>query len=370
MSKKLCFRPSLLGVLIAGLMVNGTAFAVNEVEPNDTAATAQQLVIGSDGTAQVSGIVGTGSDPAVNDVDIYSFVALPGSAVTIDIDGGMLDAACTEGVDTTLTLIKPDGSVLAQSTDGDTLDDGTVCGWDPLIGFPQQVALVDGGTYYIVVTGWQDQVFGLDTVVLPPPETNSNGPYSLLVSVTPPQAAPNPTPTPQPDPAPTPQPDPNPTPQPDPNPAPTPQPDPNPTTPPLPPQTQHISIDVRPGSRDIVPLNPNAKGTLPVALLSSKDFNALTVDQKSLRFGATGNEDSFVRCNSTRERADVNHDGFPDLVCHFDMRKANFQLGDAQAHVTGTNAGTPFDGQGYLKVVPGSRHKHHDKNDKHDKRGR
>ena len=361
MSKKLCFRPRLLAALIAGLMVNGVAFAVNEVEPNDTAASAQQLVIGSDGTAQVSGVVGNAVEPFVNDADIYSFVARAGSAVTIDIDGGMLDAACALGVDTSLTLIKPDGTILAQSIDGDTLDAGTVCGFDPLIGFPQQVTLPVDGTYYIVVTGWQDQVFGLGTIVFAPPTTNSNGPYALLVSVTAPASQPAPSPAP------------TPAPQPDPTPTPTPPP---PPPLPLPPQTQHITIDVRPGSRDIVPLNPNGHGTLPVALLSSKDFNALTVDQKSLRFGATGDEDSLVRCNSTRERTDVNHDGRPDLVCHFDIRKANFQLGDAQAHVTGTNAGTPFDGQGYLKVVPGKRHKHHDRDDRddrddrHDKRGR
>ena len=354
MTKKLCIRPSLLGVLIAGLMVNGAAFAVNEVEPNNAAASAQQLVIGSNGTAQVSGIVGTGLDSREYDVDIYSFVARAGSAVTIDIDGGM-DAACASGVDASLTLIKPDGSVLAQNTDGGTLDEGTLCDYDPLIGFPQQVNLPVDGTYYIVVTGWQDEVFNLGTVVFSPPTVNSNGPYTLLVSVTAPATPPDPIP--QPDPTPTPQPAPTPTPQPDPTPAPE----------PLPQQTQHITIDVRPGSRDIVPLNPEGHGTLPVALLSSKNFNALTVDQDSLRFGATGDEDSLVRCNKAMQRTDVNHDGFPDLVCHFDMQKANFQLGDAQAHVTGTNAGTPFDGQGYLKVVPGKRHKHRDRHEHHDR---
>ena len=365
MSKKLCIRPSLLGVLIGGLIVNGAAFAVNEVEPNNAAASAQQLVIGTNGTAQVSGVVGSSVDSRDNDVDIYSFVARAGSAVTVDIDGGM-DAACQSGVDASLTLIKPDGTVLAQNPDGGTLDEGTLCDFDPLIGFPQQVNLPVDGTYYIVVTGWQDEVFSLGTVVFSPPTVNSNGPYTLLVSVTAPAS---PDPTPQPDPTPTPQPDPTPTPTPDPTPTPEPE--------PLPPQTQHITIDVRPGSRDIVPLNPNGHGTVPVALLSSKDFNALTVDQDSLRFGATGDEDSLVRCNKPSQRADVNHDGFADLVCHFDMQKANFQLGDAQAHVTGTNAGTPFDGQGYLKVVPGKRHKHgdrhehrHDKRDRHDWRNR
>lgn len=317
MTKKLCIRSTLIGMLITA---NGAALAVNEIEPNDTPASAQQLVIGSDGTAQVTGIIGISSSSLVDDVDFYSFRGYANNAVTIDIDGGMLDADCIVGLDSTLTLLAPDGTVLAQSTDNFVLDDGSVCGFDPRI--DNQNLPVDG-TYLIAVTGNQDVVLSANSIVLGPLGANSNGPYTMLISGV---NAPAPQPAPVPQPVPAPQ-----------------------------PQVQHINIEVRPGSREIVPLNPAAKGVLPVALLSSTVFNALNVDTGSLRFGATGKEDSLVRCN--KEGVDVNHDGLPDLLCQFDNQKAKFQVGDTQAFVTGTNASKAFDGQGWLKVVAGKRRK-------------
>lgn len=309
MTKKFCIRSTLISMLITA---SGAALAVNEIEPNDTPASAQQLTVGSDGTAQVTGIIGTSSSSQVDDIDFYSFRGYANNAVTIDIDGGMLDADCVVGLDSTLTLLAPDGTVLAQSADNFVLDDGSVCGLDPRI--DNQNLPVDG-TYLIAVTGNQDVVLSADSIVLGPLGINSNGPYTMLLSgvIAP---APQPVPAPQ-------------------------------------PQVQHINIEVRPGSKEVVPLNPAAKGILPVALLSSAVFNALNVDTRSLRFGATGKEDSLVRCN--KEGADVNHDGLPDLVCQFDNQKAHFQLGDTQAFVSGTNAGKPFDGQGWLKVVAGKR---------------
>lgn len=134
------------------------------------------------------------------------------------------------------------------------------------------------------------------------------------------------------------------------------------------PPVQQISIDVKPGNDNVTVLDADgaehpaavrgvARGHLPVALLSSKNddgvvvFDATKVDQSTLRFGATGKEDSLVSCNGGRG-VDVNHDGLPDLICHFDMKKANFALTESEGTLTGkTGDGKDFEGTGWLKVV-------------------
>ena len=107
---------------------------------------------------------------------------------------------------------------------------------------------------------------------------------------------------------------------------------------------------------------------MPVALLSSDTFNALDVDQSSLKFGETGNESSLIRCE--RHGVDVNRDKRPDLICFFDFAKANFQPGDTEGKVTGTtNSGQAFEGSAWLKIMTGRRHLNdHDK--KHDRNHR
>ncbi len=302
MTKKLAIRSLLAAAFTTGLMVNAVAYAVNEVEPNDKPSSAQELVIGSEGTVEATGMIGSASGVPVHDIDFYRFEGHAQDVMTIDIDAGMLDADCTFGLDSTLTLLGPDGSGITKNYDNFSLDEGSVCGFDARI---DNVSLPVDGTYYVAVTGYPDDVINGDTVVLAP--ESSLGTYQLRITRV--KAA---------------------------------------TTAP-----QRMNIEVRPGSGEVVPLNPNAKGTLPVALLSSAAFNALTVERNSLRFGATGKEDSLVRCN--REGSDVNRDGLPDLVCHFDVQKANFHVGDAQGFVAGTNGGKPFEGQGWLKVVAGKR---------------
>jgi len=120
------------------------------------------------------------------------------------------------------------------------------------------------------------------------------------------------------------------------------------------PPVQYINIDIKPGNAEPAPINPKAKGVVPVALLSSYEFNALDADLSTLTFGATGDERSFRRCG--KEGEDVNGDGRPDLVCHFENEAAGFVRGDLAGVVKGkTKSGKSFEGRGDLKVVPEKR---------------
>ncbi len=90
-------------------------------------------------------------------------------------------------------------------------------------------------------------------------------------------------------------------------------------------ELEPVGIDVKPHDFPNA-INPQSRGTVPVAILSNDHFDAfrrVTVD--SLTFGRTGAELSLAFCDSQGE--DVNNDGRPDLVCHFYTRKTGFQNG-------------------------------------------
>ena len=124
-----------------------------------------------------------------------------------------------------------------------------------------------------------------------------------------------------------------------------------------------IGMEIRPGSHNVTVVDASgsqpsgirgkAKGSIPVALLSSaKDhFDATKVQQSSLYFGKTGKEDTFVSCNGGHG-TDVNGDGLPDLICHFDLSNAGFGPLDNQAFITGkTGDGKDFQGQAWMKIM-------------------
>jgi competence ComEA-like helix-hairpin-helix protein len=92
------------------------------------------------------------------------------------------------------------------------------------------------------------------------------------------------------------------------------------------PSPMKVTIDIKPGSRTNH-VNPQSGGRIHVAILSTPEFDALTmIDRTTIRFGRTGEEESLRAC---REKGrDVNHDGLKDLVCVFSIRGSGFQQGD------------------------------------------
>ena len=112
-----------------------------------------------------------------------------------------------------------------------------------------------------------------------------------------------------------------------------------------------VGIDIKPGS-DPNSINPNSKGTIPVAILSSADFNAPeSIGRASLTFGRTGSEASLASCKGIGE--DANGDGLLDLICHFTTQQTSFQEGDVEGIIEGkTVDGTPITGKDSVQIVP------------------
>src|SRR6266487_3650225 len=113
-----------------------------------------------------------------------------------------------------------------------------------------------------------------------------------------------------------------------------------------------VIVEIKPPASAPVAVNPNSQGKIPVAILSSPTFNAVTqVDQTSLTFGATGDEASLAFCDASGQ--DVNGDGLPDLVCHFNTQATGFQTGSSTAVLKGkTLSGAPIEGSEAIVIVP------------------
>jgi len=93
-----------------------------------------------------------------------------------------------------------------------------------------------------------------------------------------------------------------------------------------------IDIDIKPGNEDNS-INLKSKGVIPVAILTTADFDATTVDPSSVRFGKTGTEAAPMHEGGHIE--DVDGDGDNDLLFHFRTQETGLQEGDTEAYLTG-----------------------------------
>jgi probable HAF family extracellular repeat protein len=116
------------------------------------------------------------------------------------------------------------------------------------------------------------------------------------------------------------------------------------------PVAQPVPIDIKPGD-DINSINLKSKGKIPVAILSTENFDALSqIILTSLTFGRTGDEQSLAFCRGSE---DVNKDGLQDLVCHFYTQYTGFQYGDTVGILRGnTKDGTLIEGSDSVKIMP------------------
>jgi uncharacterized repeat protein (TIGR01451 family) len=93
-----------------------------------------------------------------------------------------------------------------------------------------------------------------------------------------------------------------------------------------------IEIDIKPGDENNS-INLKSKGVIPVAILTTSDFDATTVDPSTVRFGRTGTEAAPMHEGGHIE--DVNGDGDSDLLFHFSTQETGLQEGDTEAYLTG-----------------------------------
>jgi hypothetical protein len=108
-----------------------------------------------------------------------------------------------------------------------------------------------------------------------------------------------------------------------------------------------VSIDIKPSS---FPNSINIKKNrvVPVAILTTDIFDATDVDPSTLLFGKNGDEASPART----ALKDVDGDGVPDMILHFNTQDTGLWCGDTSAFLTGeTFDGQPIVGSDSIKIV-------------------
>lgn len=291
--------------LTAGVS-NVAAFEVERDTPNDSIATAQRLIIGADRRVEVKGIIGNLAGDIVRDVDFYSFHGQAGNSARIDIDDGIKSAG--RSLNAMIAIFDPNGRLILQKNDmanSREVDSGSISRFDPHL---EKVLLPVSGTYTVAVTsdnpgGTPVQMFRDGGTLVQPfvSSSVSNGSYLLVIEG-------------------------------------------------VSPSMLQIKIDIKPGATTAAPFNPKSKGKIPVALISADNFDALQVDRDSVRFGPPNEAGAPGRCGKDGE--DVDGDTRLDLVCHFETQETGIDGTDTEGAISGTIGGMPFEGRGWLKIVP------------------
>lgn len=107
-----------------------------------------------------------------------------------------------------------------------------------------------------------------------------------------------------------------------------------------------VQLDIKPGSSQNS-INPDNKGVVTVAIITTDDFDAVKVDPLSVTFGPR----RAAEAHGKGHLEDVDNDGDLDLLLHFDTEDTGIQCGDTSA----TLVGKTFDKQmiaGSDSIVP------------------
>jgi hypothetical protein len=111
-------------------------------------------------------------------------------------------------------------------------------------------------------------------------------------------------------------------------------------------QSIRVSIDVKPGDTP-TSIEADRGGLLPVAILSTRDFDASTVDPSTIRVGPTGTEAEAFR--SMLE--DVDRDGRADRLVLVRVQDLRVECSHTTLRLTGkTIAGATIEGSEAVTV--------------------
>jgi len=118
-----------------------------------------------------------------------------------------------------------------------------------------------------------------------------------------------------------------------------------------------VDIDIKPRS-DPNSINcQNLKDIIPVAILTTPIFDAITVDADTVRFGLNTAQEIHKDKNGKAKRhlEDVDKDGDLDLVFHFRFGDTGIQCSDTKAVLTGkTLEGFDIIGSDSIRTAPGN----------------
>ena len=101
-----------------------------------------------------------------------------------------------------------------------------------------------------------------------------------------------------------------------------------------------VDMDIKPGN-DPNSINTKSKGVIAVAILTTGDFDATSVNASTVLFGPDG----AAKAHKRAHLEDVDSDGDTDMVFHFRTQETGITQGNLEACLTGeTNGGQEFGG--------------------------
>jgi hypothetical protein len=114
-----------------------------------------------------------------------------------------------------------------------------------------------------------------------------------------------------------------------------------------------VPIDIKPGSPLPKTINLGSQGNIPVAILSTADFNAWEVNPYTVKMGGASVRVVGKKSTLQEEISDVNGDGRLDMIVHFDTQALGLASDAVQVCLTGlTTGGIPFMGCNRVRIVP------------------
>lgn len=284
-------KTKLFAATLLAIGMATSAHATPENEPNNSLSAAQGLAGSS--AYDIEAMMGEAGVTSHGDLDYFTFEAKAGDVLDLDIDNGTINSI--------IGLFDANGMLLRMNAYAKDIDPGSSSTLDARI--DKFVAPADG-TYTVAVSDVPRYfINGGGTLAFFGTTTTSVGSYTLNISgIT---AAS---------------------------------------------KTQQVNIEVKPGSHELAPLNPRAKGKVPVAIMGSADFDVTGIKQSTLTFGSSGDEKSLSKCQ--KEVHDINNDGYNDQICHFENSVAGFKGGDIEGILKGETENGTFEGRALLKVIP------------------